>query len=107
MRSFTITLSIYLNYVLKGVFKICLMELSIIQSYGGGPVGAETLAISIGESIDTLEDYYEPYLIQCGLLQRTPRGRIVTEKAYRHLGLPFRPSDSSPESSGGQARLLF
>ncbi len=81
--------------------------LSIIQSYGGGPVGAETLAISIGESIDTLEDYYEPYLIQCGLLQRTPRGRIVTEKAYRHLGLPFRPSDSSPESSGGQARLLF
>ena len=61
--------------------------LSIIDNFGGGPVGAETLAISIGESIDTLEDYYEPYLIQCGLLQRTPRGRIVTEKAYEHLGL--------------------
>ena len=45
------------------------------------------LAISIGESIDTLEDYYEPYLIQCGLLQRTPRGRVVTPKAYKHLGL--------------------
>ncbi len=61
--------------------------LSIIKNFGGGPVGAETLAISIGESMDTLEDYYEPYLIQCGLLQRTPRGRMVTEKAYNHLGL--------------------
>ncbi len=61
--------------------------LSIIKNFGGGPVGAETLAISIGESMDTLEDYYEPYLIQCGLLQRTPRGRMVTEKAYKHLGL--------------------
>ncbi len=61
--------------------------LSIINNFGGGPVGAETLAISIGESQDTLEDYYEPYLIQCGFLQRTPRGRMVTEKAYEHLGL--------------------
>lgn len=60
---------------------------SIIENFAGGPVGAETLAISIGESIDTLEDYYEPYLIQCGLLQRTPRGRMVTQKAYKHLGL--------------------
>lgn len=60
---------------------------SIIENFAGGPVGAETLAISIGESIDTLEDYYEPYLIQCGLLQRTPRGRMVTAKAYSHLGL--------------------
>lgn len=64
--------------------------LSIIQNFGGGPVGAETLAISIGESMDTLEDYYEPYLIQCGLLQRTPRGRIVTEKTYQHLGVQGR-----------------
>lgn len=61
--------------------------LSIINNFGGGPVGADTLAISIGESIDTLEDYYEPYLIQCGLIQRTPRGRVVTEKAYEHLGI--------------------
>ena len=61
--------------------------LSIIKKFGGGPVGAETLAISIGEAQDTLEDYYEPYLIQCGLLQRTARGRIVTEMAYEHLGL--------------------
>ena len=60
---------------------------SIIENFGGGPVGAETLAISIGESVDALEDYYEPYLIQSGLLQRTPRGRTATEKAYTHLGL--------------------
>jgi Holliday junction DNA helicase RuvB len=59
----------------------------IIERYSGGPVGAETLAISIGESSDTLEDYYEPYLIQAGLLQRTPRGRMVTSLAYGHLGL--------------------
>lgn len=70
--------------------------LSIIHNYAGGPVGSETLAISVGETTDTLEDYYEPYLIQCGLLQRTPRGRVVTEKAYRHLGLtPSKPQTPS------------
>lgn len=68
--------------------------LAIIKKFGGGPVGAETLAISIGESMDTLEDYYEPYLIQCGLLQRTPRGRIATEKAYSHLGIPIERTGS-------------
>ena len=61
--------------------------LAIIQKFGGGPVGADTLAISVGESMDTLMDYYEPYLIQQGLLQRTPRGRIVTPNAYEHLQL--------------------
>lgn len=61
---------------------------SIIENYCGGPVGAETLAISVGEAQDTLEDYYEPYLIQSGLLQRTPRGRVATEKAYKVLGIP-------------------
>ncbi len=76
--------------------------LSIINNFKGGPVGAETLAISIGESIDTLEDYYEPYLIQCGLLQRTARGRIVTEKAYKHLGLTPRKIDENEDQ-----RLLF
>jgi len=60
----------------------------IIERYGGGPVGAETLAISIGESVDTLEDYYEPYLIQAGLIQRTPRGRMVTSLAYGYLKIP-------------------
>lgn len=71
---------------------------SIIKNYGGGPVGAETLAISIGESQDTLEDYYEPYLIQAGLLQRTPRGRMVTEKAYTHLGLKNPSALLQPDS---------
>ena len=74
--------------------------LSIIQNFGGGPVGAETLAISIGESMDTLEDYYEPYLIQCGLIQRTARGRIVTEKAYTHLGI-------KDKTNNANERLLF
>ncbi len=73
--------------------------LSIINNFGGGPVGAETLAISIGESLDTLEDYYEPYLIQCGLIQRTPRGRIVTPKAYEHLGLPYGGTNSSGQNT--------
>lgn len=59
----------------------------IIERYNGGPVGAETLAISVGEAVDTLEDYYEPYLIQAGLLQRTPRGRMVTPLAYQHLNI--------------------
>ena len=75
---------------------------SIIENFGGGPVGAETLAISIGESMDTLEDYYEPYLIQCGLLQRTPRGRMVTSKAYEHLGL----SAMAPSNNNSQGSLF-
>jgi Holliday junction DNA helicase RuvB len=66
----------------------------IIERYGGGPVGAETLAISIGESVDTLEDYYEPYLIQAGLIQRTPRGRMVTPLTYEHLKMPKRGEGS-------------
>jgi Holliday junction DNA helicase RuvB len=64
----------------------------IIERYNGGPVGAETLAISVGEAVDTLEDYYEPYLIQAGLLQRTPRGRVVTGAGYKHLGLSKPPA---------------
>jgi len=60
---------------------------AVIQNYGGGPVGAETLAISVGEGIDSLEDFYEPYLIQQGFLMRTPRGRMATPLAYQHLGL--------------------
>ncbi|MCL2191751.1 MAG: Holliday junction branch migration DNA helicase RuvB, partial [Treponema sp.] len=66
----------------------------IIERYRGGPVGAETLAISVGESVETLEDYYEPFLIQVGLLQRTPRGRMVTSMAYGHLGLKPPPGDA-------------
>ena len=63
------------------------MLTSIIDHYGGGPVGLETLAATINEEAVTLEDVYEPYLMQMGFLTRTPRGRCVTPKAYQHLGL--------------------
>ena len=62
---------------------------SIITHYGGGPVGLETLAATVGEEAVTLEDVYEPYLMQMGFLTRTPRGRCVTRRAYEHLGLTF------------------
>lgn len=62
---------------------------SIIENYGGGPVGLETLAATINEEAVTLEDVYEPYLLQKGLLTRTPRGRCVTQRAYDHLHIPY------------------
>jgi Holliday junction DNA helicase RuvB len=62
---------------------------TIISKYNGGPVGIKTIAISVSEDIDTLEDYYEPFLVQTGLLKRTPRGRVATPMAYRHLGLKY------------------
>ncbi len=65
------------------------MMRSIIEFYGGGPVGLETLAATINEEAVTLEDVYEPYLLQCGFLTRTPRGRCVTRKAYEHLGIEY------------------
>jgi len=69
--------------------------LAVIEKFSGGPVGLENLAHAIGEEADTIEDVLEPYLIQQGYLQRTPRGRIATVSAYRHLGLSApKPSDS-------------
>ena len=62
---------------------------AIIHNYSGGPVGLETLAATIGEEAITLEDVYEPYLMQLGFLTRTPRGRCVTALAYDHLNIPF------------------
>ena len=62
---------------------------AIILKYSGGPVGAETLAITVGEGVDSLEDYYEPFLIQAGLIARTPRGRVATPQAYKHLGMEY------------------
>ena len=62
---------------------------SIIYNFAGGPVGLDTLAATIGEEAVTLEDVYEPYLMQIGFLNRTPRGRCATQKAYKHLGIPF------------------
>ena len=61
---------------------------AVAVTFEGGPVGLSTLAVAIGEESDTLEDVYEPYLLQLGLLKRTPRGRVVTAAAYAHLGLP-------------------
>lgn len=68
---------------------------SIIEKFGGGPVGLTTLAIAVGEEPETVEDAYEPFLLQVGLLQRTPRGRMATDLAYRHLGI-VRPDEHQP-----------
>ena len=72
--------------------------LAIVEKFGGGPVGLTTLAISVGEEPESLEDAYEPFLLQRGFLQRTPRGRVATTSAYRHLGV------APPEA--GQSTLL-
>ncbi len=61
--------------------------LAVIEKFSGGPVGVESIALAVSEDVGTISDVYEPYLIQEGFLQRTPRGRVVTEKAYRHLGI--------------------
>ena len=74
---------------------------AIIQKYSGGPVGLETLAATTGEEAETIEDVYEPYLMQIGFLQRTPRGRVATRLAYGHLGIPF------PEGPGDNQHRLF
>lgn len=66
-----------------------LLLTSMIKNYNGGPVGLETIAATIGEEAVTIEDVYEPYLMQIGFLSKTPRGRVVTPLAYRHLGIPM------------------
>jgi holliday junction DNA helicase RuvB len=71
--------------------------LAVIEKFAGGPVGLDNLAHAIGEEADTIEDVLEPYLIQQGYLQRTPRGRVATVSAYRHLGL----AAPRPGSAGG------
>ena len=60
---------------------------TMIYKFNGGPVGLDTLAAAIGEDAGTIEDVYEPFLLKNGFINRTPRGRVVTELAYRHLGL--------------------
>jgi Holliday junction DNA helicase RuvB len=69
---------------------------AIIQNFRGGPVGLDTIAATVGEESQTIEDVYEPYLLQMGFLQRTPRGRMVTAAAYRHLGMKP-PADGNKE----------
>lgn len=71
-----------------------LLLTSMIKNYKGGPVGLETIAATIGEEAVTIEDVYEPYLMQIGFLSKTPRGRVVTPLAYEHLGIPFENANS-------------
>lgn len=77
----------------------------IIHFYGGGPVGLETLAATVGEESVTIEDVYEPYLMQIGFLSRTPRGRCATRLAYEHLGIPF-DSNAEGKRTGSQVNLF-
>jgi Holliday junction DNA helicase RuvB len=69
----------------------------LIEHYGGGPAGIKSLAAAVGEEAGTLEDIYEPFLIQEGFLQRTPRGRVATRRAFQHLGYPP-PAGSAPQA---------
>ena len=69
---------------------------AVCGGFGGGPVGLSTLAVSVGEEPDTVEDVYEPYLLQLGLLMRTPRGRVATPAAWRHVGLEAPPGSVTP-----------
>jgi Holliday junction DNA helicase RuvB len=72
----------------RGLDRVDLQVLSaLVERFGGGPVGLSTLAAAVGEETGTLEEVYEPYLLQIGFLQRTPRGRLATDSAYRHLGM--------------------
>jgi Holliday junction DNA helicase RuvB len=66
---------------------------ALITKFGGAPVGLNTLAMALGEEAETIEDVYEPYLLQLGFLQRTPRGRVATDRAYDHLGLKVPPRE--------------
>ena len=72
---------------------------TVIEHYGGGPVGLDTLAATIGEESDTIEDVYEPYLMQIGFIHRTPRGRVVTKRAYDHFGIPYAQENSAENIS--------
>jgi len=72
----------------------------MIQKFSGGPVGLKTLAAALSEMVETIEDVYEPYLIQLGFIARTARGRIVTRGGYEHIGIPF------PQNDDRQGELL-
>ena len=71
------------------------MLMTIIKKFGGGPVGLDTLAASTGEDAGTIEDVYEPYLMQLGFMMRTPRGRVLTPAAYEHMKQPM-PREDGP-----------
>jgi len=73
--------------------------ITIIDKFGGGPVGVETLAAGISEEVETIEDVYEPYLMQIGFIERTPRGRLVTPSAANHVGRKIKNDKKPPQES--------
>ena len=73
---------------------------SLVRRFGGGPVGVGTLAVAVGEEVETIEEVAEPFLVRAGMLARTPRGRIATPAAWTHLGLP------APRPAPGGATLF-
>lgn len=81
---------------------------ALITKYDGGPVGIGTLAVVVGEEADTLEDVYEPYLVQEGFIKRTARGREATPKAYEHVGIKRGPASAgaAPPAGGSQKELF-
>src|SRR5579872_1899264 len=80
--------------------------MAIIQKYSGGPVGLNTLAAALSEEEDAIEEIYEPYLMQMGLIDRTPRGRVATALAYKHFGIPLPEGRTREESAGRQPELF-
>jgi Holliday junction DNA helicase RuvB len=82
------------------------LMLTILKKYSGGPVGLNTLAASLSEEEDAIEEIYEPYLMQMGLIDRTPRGRVATALAYKHFGIPL-PEGRTREEAGGRQPELF
>jgi len=80
---------------------------AIIEKHGGGPVGLTTLAASVAEDVSTIEDVYEPFLMRTGLLKRTPKGRVVTENAFAHLGMNVPTDPHSAKASRGEQGGLF
>jgi Holliday junction DNA helicase RuvB len=78
--------------------------MALIEKFDGGPVGIESLAAAIGEERDTIEDVYEPFLIQQGFMMRTPRGRVATRTAYQHFGLPHANDDTDLSDSSSDRK---
>ena len=78
---------------------------ALIEKFGGGPAGLETLAATINEDANTIEDVYEPYLLQLGFISRTPRGRVVNRLAYEHLGIPYTPAPAPQSTEGSQIKI--
>ena len=76
-------------WIMAHICKMTIRDIlrSICEKFGGGPVGLSTLSVTVGEEPDTIEDVYEPYLLQQGFIMRTPRGRVATDAAFAHLGL--------------------